>query len=258
MIILEAPTGVAEWSIRADPRVKIILLSILIVCALSSWKILTLLTYLSISLLFFLASRLKLRHMLHLYEESTLFLALFTLGLALSSGGQVIHIWIIPISLTGLLLGVKVMLKLYSILTFVIYTFYTCYLPDFITALRKLGVPHKIALTLIIAFRYVQEVHDKLMFMLKYARLRGYRPVLSVETLRAAGLIVTNLLIRYSQRSTMLSNIVKLRTLGDVPDVKTYMRSYVVIEPVHVVTSMFIIGVLILDKVGVIPWIAPT
>ncbi len=245
----------AQWCKKTDPRLKILLLALLIVAVLSTWKVLTLLTYLVLSFLVFFMSGLKFRHMLSMYEESTVFMLLFTLGLALSGSGHVVHIWIVPLSISGIMLGLKVALKLYSIMTLVVYTFHSTCPSDLVVALRRLGLPHKIALTLLISLRYIQEIHDKMMFMLRYARLRGYRPVLSIETLRSTGLVITNLLIRYSHRSTVLSQIMRLRTFGDLPDIRVYSRTYTMTEPIHLILAAVIMLIILLDKLNIIPCI---
>ncbi len=232
-----------------DPRVKVIAVTASAAMILCTWNAIALLACLTAILAFTACLRALDARLLRLVRASAPFLAIFIVTLAISSPSEYVR---------GLVLGTCIALKLASIVCLVHVLVSTTRVSDVIASLRSLGLPKAVAWTLAISIRYVQEMSRALSSLYASAMLRGLELKLRAYSLRALGSLLVNLIVRAADECESVARAMRLRALGDLPDLRLRSRGSTRSGLARLTSLMTAVAiVLALDLAGLLPCPTP-
>ena len=240
---------------QIDPKLKIILATLLTIFILYTWN-LTTLAIISITLILLTyLLKVNLSEFKHVLEGVTTFLLIFTITLTFTYSRHVVYLLnLIPISLKGLELGLDILCKATSILLVGFVILKTTYLPDLIKTFRQFKLPKTIVWIFVLVFKYLlTELSVSLWYTYSSARLRGLNTSLRIENLKNIGILITSFLIRAIDKYVIIENAFKLRVIDDLPDYREYTFKYKIVNKhfILTLTPLFIIS--ISDIAGCIP-----
>lgn len=115
------------------------------------------------------------------------------------------------VSLPGLLLCLKVTLKAVSILLVFIALVATMDTATLGHSLHKLGMPRKLILLLLLAYRYIFVIEQEYGRLFRAARMRNFAPGTNLHTYRTYAYLVGMLFVRASERAARVHHAMKCR-----------------------------------------------
>ena len=198
-----------------DPRTRIAASVFFSVAIAASGNLLSLALALSTAAVAAVLARIRpLEAVKRLAPVNAFALALFLL-LPLSAGqSSLAEFGPVHYSKEGLLLALTIALKANAIVLWILVLLGTL---DVITlghALRRLGVPEKLAHLLLFTVRYMDVLYGEYSRLRTAMSMRGFRPRVNAHTYRTYGYLVGMLLVRSLDRSERIAAAMKCRGLG--------------------------------------------
>lgn len=239
---------------KIDPKIKILLITTLVVFILYTWNITTLILITLGLIIMSILFRVSLRDFRYVLEGTTMFLTIFLITLMFTYGEDMVYIFnIIPFSMKGLKLGLVIMSKAISILLSSYILLKTTYLPDLIKAIKRFKIPKSIAWILVLVFRYLISLSIIFWKIYSSAKLRGFESSLRIEGLKILGILITSFIIKSFDKCKNIEYAFKLRLVNELPDFKEYTFNYVSVDKSLFFMFIPLFTISVLDIVGCIP-----
>ncbi|GEM_PF-4268353 len=212
---------------NTDPRIKILLSTIITISTLLLWNAVTLALITAVVILTLTYFRVIDRQFYMFLEGILTFMIIFTITLSLTySGDYHISLHILNISISGLILGLTIMLKAIIIVSLTYLMLKTTCAHDLLVALRLLKIPKIFIWILILAVRYVQEFLETSWRMYISLKLRTSKLGFNIHTLKLLGEFTVNLMIRCFEKCERIVNAMRLRISASLPDYTRYSCEY--------------------------------
>lgn len=187
---------------KSDPRVKIILFSVLsIPCAISSGLRIPLL-YLAYSISLIFLSRIKIKMLLSRLFFTNFFILFIWLFVPLSyPGNQYFTIGSLKISHEGIKYALSITIKCNAITIATIAFLSTSTVFSLVHAMLHLKMPKKLVTIFFLFYRYITIIHEEYIKIKRSLLTRGFVPRTNVHTYKTYAYIIGGILIKSFERA---------------------------------------------------------
>jgi cobalt/nickel transport system permease protein len=197
---------------RIDPRIRLILATLLSFIIALSYQITTLLAALALSVLLLGLARLNAAEVLKRLMIVWGFLLLLWLVLPVTYGGESVYTFgFLSISRPGIDLAVQISLKSNTILLLLMTFVTTMGFVQLGYSLSYFGVPSKLVYLLLFTYRYVFVIEQEYHRLIRAARIRSFRPRTNLHTYRTYAYLIGMLFVRASLRAERIYRAMRCR-----------------------------------------------
>ena len=200
---------------RMDPRAKLLTVVALASAIAFSSHLPTLIAALGLSLMMCSFGSLPFFHVLKRLAKINLFFVMLWIILPLTAEGPSFadYPWL---KIQGVQLATLITIKANSLILFYTALLSTSDLMDLGTGLYKLGLPSKLVQLFIFTVRYTDILYHETEHLILAARLRGFKSGFNRHSWQTWASLITMLIIRSLQRSTMVLQAMKCRGFNGV------------------------------------------
>jgi cobalt/nickel transport system permease protein len=187
---------------RLDPRVKLCLAAVFVLCTALSESIVVSCTALVLGAVLVAVAGLKVAQVLRRMRILLLFILLLWITLPLSTPGASLYtIGRLSVSMEGLQQALAITLKATAIILLAIALLGTSSVFSLVHALSHFHLPRKLLYLFFLSYRYVHVLGMEYSRLRDAMSVRAFRPGTNIHTFRSYGYLVGMLLVRSFERS---------------------------------------------------------